>query len=502
MDTSVKSYLEQYQLTEATWDFLNKKRGMFIDGQWETEAESYADVIEPSTGEKLGELPQGSLADVDRAVAAARREFDTGAWSQLLPMERERMLFKLADLMEQNAQHLGELESIDVGKSVGIAVEVDVQSAIDNLRYFAGWTSKIEGRHVTPASLPGERIAFTRKEAVGVVGCIIPWNFPLITLSWKLGAALAVGCTVVVKPAEITSLSALRFAELAQEAGIPDGVINIVTGKGSVVGAAISEHSDINKITFTGSTQTGRTIGTAAMRDMKRTTMELGGKSPVIVLSDADIEKAVANIADGIFFNTGQACDAGSRAYVHESIYEKFLTALEAFTKDLPIAAGLDPDCFIGPMVSKEQLNTVMSYIEVGKSEGARLVCGGNRLDRPGYFIEPTVFADCKPDMKIVREEIFGPVLVVAPFSSSDEAVALANDTEYGLAAAIYSNDLSEVHRLIPKLKAGTVYVNQHATLDPTMPFGGYKQSGFGKDMGPEQLENFLETKSVWITLQ
>jgi phenylacetaldehyde dehydrogenase len=230
--------------------------------------------------------------------------------------------------------------------------------------------------------------------------------------------------------------------------------------------------------------------------------MELGGKSPAIVLLDADIEKAVANIADGIFFNTGQACDAGSRAYVHESIYEKFLTALEAFTKDLPIAAGLDPDCFIGPMVSKEQLNTVMSYIEVGKSEGARLVCGGNRLDRPGYFIEPTVFADCKPDMKIVREEIFGPVLVVAPFSSSDEAVALANDTEYGLAAAIYSNDLSEVHRLIPKLKAGTVYVNQHATLDPTMPFGGYKQSGFGKDMGPEQLENFLETKSVWITLQ
>lgn len=501
MDKLLKSYLEQYELTSGTWEFLNKKQGMFIDGQWVSEADAYADVIEPSSGGKLTRLPIGSAADVDRAVAAARREFDGGAWSQLMPLERERLLFKLADLLEQNAQQLGELESIDVGKSVGIAIEVDVQSAIDNLRYFAGWSSKIEGRHVTPAALPGEHVAFTRKEAVGVVGCIIPWNFPLITLAWKLGAALAVGCTVVVKPSEMTSLTALRFAELAQEVGIPNGVINIVTGTGDVTGAAIASHPGINKLTFTGSTRTGRVIGSAAMQDMKRTTMELGGKSPAIVLPDANIEKAVAAIGDGIFFNSGQACDASSRAYIHESIYEEFLSALADFAKDLPIAAGLDPECFIGPLVSQTQLNTVQGYIESGKSEGARLVCGGNQLDRNGFFIEPTVFADCTPSMKIVREEIFGPVLVTAPFSTNEEVVALANDTEYGLAAAIYSNDLSEVHRLIPKLRAGTIYVNQHATLDPTMPFGGYKQSGYGKDMGPEQLENFLETKAVWITL-
>ncbi len=501
MTPTVRSYLEKYNLTDNTWAFLNKKQGMFIDGKWISDVDDYIEVIEPSTEGALTVIPQASAAHVDQAVKAARREFDGGAWSQLSPMERERLLFKLADLLEQNAQELGELESIDVGKSVGIATEVDVQSAIDNLRYFAGWSSKIEGRHVAPATLPGERVAFTRKEAVGVVGCIIPWNFPLITLSWKLGAALAVGCTVVVKPSELTSLTALRFAELAQEVGIPDGVINIVTGAGDVTGVAIAANPGINKLTFTGSTRTGRIIGSTAMQSMKRTTMELGGKSPVIVLADVDIEKAVANVADGVFFNTGQACDAGTRAYIHESIYEEFLTALAAFSKDLPLAAGLDPDCFIGPLVSERQLNKVMSYIDSGKSEGARLICGGNRLDQPGYFVEPTVFADCKPEMKIVCEEIFGPVLVSASFSTNEEAVTLANNSDYGLAAAIYSNNLSEVHRIIPQLQAGTVYVNQHATLDPAMPFGGYKQSGFGKDMGPEQLENFLETKSVWITL-
>ena len=501
MDKTVSTYLDNYQLTDNTRKFLKKQQGLFIDGQRITETDESIDVVEPSTEGILTTIPLGTAAHVDLAVKAARREFDNGAWSQMNPMERERLLFKLADLMEKNAQELGELESIDVGKSVGIAVEVDVQGAIDNIRYFAGWSSKIEGRHVTPAALPGERVAFTRKEAVGVVGCIIPWNFPLTTLSWKLGAALAVGCTTVVKPSEYTSFTALRFAELAQEAGIPDGVINIVTGTGQVTGAAIANHPDIDKLTFTGSTRTGQIIGSAAMQDMKRTTMELGGKSPVIVLADADVEKAVAAIADGIFFNTGQACDAGSRVYIHESIYEDFLSRISEFAKDLPTAPGLDPDCFLGPLVSAQQLATVMGYIEEGKSAGARLICGGNRMDRDGYFVEPTIFADCDPGMRIVKEEIFGPVLVAASFATVDEAVALANDTEYGLAAAIYSNDLSEVHRLIPRLKAGTVYVNQHATLDPSMPFGGYKKSGFGKDMGPEQLEYFLETKSVWITL-
>nr|WP_256873356.1 aldehyde dehydrogenase family protein [Pseudomonas taiwanensis] len=472
---------------------------MFVNGTWLESADT-AEVIEPSTGTVLTRIPMGTAQDLDQAVQAARAQFDGGAWSQLKPLERERLLHGLADLIEANADELAEIESIDMGKSVAQARAVDIQGTIDTFRYFAGWASKIHGRTVEP-SLPGNYLAYTRKEPVGVVGVIVPWNFPLQTMAWKLGAALAVGCTVVVKPAELTSLSALRFAELVQEAGIPDGVVNIVTGRGSVVGSAMSSHPGIDKLSFTGSTPVGCSVGKSAMDQMKRLTLELGGKSPVIVFADADIKAAAQAVANGVFFNSGQVCDAGTRAYVHRSVYAEFLRELADYTATLKIAPGLDPDCFISPMVSRQQQQRVLEYIETGKAEGAELYYGGKPVDGPGFYVQPTVFANCRNDMRVVQEEIFGPVLVTAPFDDEEEALALANDSLFGLAAALYSNDLGRVHSLIPRLRAGTVYVNAHSTLDPSMPFGGYKQSGYGKDLGSEQLEYLLETKAVWITL-
>lgn len=501
MDNKVKTYLQAYGVSEATQRFLSKPLRMFIGGEWlEASDGASADVIEPSTEGVLARIPMGTADDLDRAVQAARAQFDGGPWSQLKPLERERLIHRLADLIETHGDELAQIESIDMGKSVAQARAVDIQGTIDTLRYFAGWASKLHGRTVEP-SLPGNYLAYTRKEAVGVVGAIVPWNFPLQTMAWKLGAALATGCTVVVKPAELTSLSALRFAELVQQSGIPDGVINIVTGRGSVVGEAMSRHPGIDKLSFTGSTPVGCSVGKAAMDQMKRLTLELGGKSPVIVFADADIEAAAEAVANGVFFNSGQVCDAGTRAYVERSVYPAFLQALARYTATLKIAPGLDPDCFISPMVSRQQQQRVLDYIAVGKAEGAQLYYGGEPVEGPGYYVQPTIFANCDNSMRIVREEIFGPVLVTAPFDTQEQALALANDTEYGLAAALYSNDLGKVHGLIPRLRAGTVYVNAHSTLDPSMPFGGYKQSGYGKDMGAEQLEFFLETKAVWITL-
>ncbi|MNZ23985.1 Phenylacetaldehyde dehydrogenase [compost metagenome] len=501
MDIKVKEYLQQFGISEATQRFLSKPQKMFIGGEWvEASDGATAEVIEPSTASALTRIPMGTADDLDRAVQAAREQFDGGAWSQLKPLERERLLHRLADLIEANGDELAEIESIDMGKSVAQARAVDIQGTIDTFRYFAGWASKIHGRTVEP-SLPGNYVAYTRKEPVGVVGVIVPWNFPLQTMAWKLGAALAVGCTVVVKPAELTSLSALRFAELVQEAGIPDGVVNIVSGRGSVVGNAMSSHPGIDKLSFTGSTPVGTSVGKSAMDQMKRLTLELGGKSPVIVFADADIKAAAQAVANGVFFNSGQVCDAGTRAYVHRSIYDEFLRELAEYTASLKMAPGLDADCFISPLVSKQQQERVLAYIQTGKEEGAELYYGGEPVEGPGFFVQPAIFANCRNDMRVVQEEIFGPVLVTAPFDDEAEALELANDSCFGLAAALYSNDLGRVHSLIPRLRAGTVYVNAHSTLDPSMPFGGYKQSGYGKDMGAEQLDYLLETKAVWITL-
>jgi phenylacetaldehyde dehydrogenase len=501
MDAVVEKYLAQHGVSEAATTFMRKTQRMHVNGQWiDSRATSYIDVIEPSTGGLLTRIPDATDADVDRAVAAARAQFDGGPWSRLKPLERERLLHKLADLLEVHAQELAEIESVDSGKSLAIARAADLPGTVDCFRYFAGWASKLHGRTVEP-SVPGSYLAYTRKEPVGVVGVIVPWNFPILTLAWKLAAALATGCTVVVKPAEWTSLSTLRFAELAQKAGIPDGVINIVTGRGTGAGAALARHPHVNKISFTGSTDTGRSVGQSALDDMKRLTLELGGKSPVLVFPDVDLKKAAKNVAEGVFFNSGQVCDGGTRAYIHHSIYKAFHDELAAYTDTLKVAPGLDPDCFIGPLIASKQQARVQGYIASGRAEGAELVYGGKPWDGPGYFVAPTIFANCRNAMRIVQQEIFGPVLVTAPFDAEEEAIRLANDTKYGLAAAIYSNDLRIVHRLIPKLQAGSVYVNQHSTLDPAMPFGGYKQSGFGKDMGPEQLDCVMETKAVWITL-
>ena len=501
MDTKVKEYLQRYGISEATQRFLSKPQKMFIAGAWVDASDgATAEVMEPSTEAALTRIPMGTAGDLDRAVQAARAQFDGGAWSQLKPLERERLLHRLADLIEANGDELAEIESVDMGKSVAQARAVDIQGTIDTFRYFAGWASKIHGRTVAP-SLPGNYLAYTRKEPVGVVGVIVPWNFPLQTMAWKLGAALAVGCTVVVKPAELTSLSALRFAELVQESGIPDGVVNIVTGRGSVVGAAMSSHPGIDKLSFTGSTPVGCTVGKAALDQMKRLTLELGGKSPVIVFADADLKAAAQAVANGVFFNSGQVCDAGTRAYIHRSVYAEFLRELADYTASLKMAPGLDEDCFISPLVSRQQQERVQAYIETGKAEGAEVYFGGEAVEGPGFYVQPTIFANCRNDMRIVQEEIFGPVLVTAPFDDEEEVVTLANDSPFGLAAAIYSNDLGRVHNLIPRLRAGSVYVNAHSTIDPSMPFGGYKQSGYGKDLGSEQLDFLLETKAVWITL-
>lgn len=501
MDATVQQYLEQYGISETTRRFLTKPQKMFIGGQWVTGSTGEVSaVIEPSTQGVLTTIPLATTADLDRAVAAARHQFDHGEWRGLKPLERERLMHRLADLIEANADELAEIESIDMGKSVAQARAVDIQGTIDTFRYFAGWASKLHGRTVEP-SLPGNYLAYTRKEPLGVVAAIVPWNFPLQTMAWKLAAALAVGCTAVIKPAELTSLSTLRFAELVQEAGIPDGVVNIITGYGSVIGAAMTSHPGIDKVTFTGSTPVGRAVGQTAVENIKRVTLELGGKSPVLVLADADIPAAAQAVANGVFFNSGQVCDAGTRAYIHHSIYDQFLAALADYTATLKIAPGLDEECFISPLVSARQKDTVLSYIEAGINEGATLYYGGRPQQGNGFFVEPTIFAHCRNEMRIVQEEIFGPVLVTAPFDTVEEAITLANDSPYGLAAAIYSNDLAGVHTLIPKLKAGSVYVNAHSTIDPALPFGGYKESGFGKDLGPEQLDYLMETKTVWVTL-
>ncbi|MFM0094427.1 aldehyde dehydrogenase family protein [Paraburkholderia nemoris] len=501
MDKVVQNYLETFGIREETQRFLTRPQKMLIGGAWVPQGDREScTVLEPSTAGVITHIPLGTTTDLDRAVDAARKQFDGGPWRKLKPLERERLLHRLADLIEANATELAEIESIDVGKSVANARDVDVQGTIDTFRYFAGWASKLHGRTVEP-SLPGEYVAYTRKEPIGVVGVIVPWNFPLQTMAWKVAAALAAGCTTVIKPAELTSLSTLRFAELVQEAGIPDGVVNVITGRGREIGAAMAAHPGIDKITFTGSTEVGRTVGQAAVGGIKRMTLELGGKSPVLVLEDADIEAAAQAVANGVFFNSGQVCDAGTRVYIQRGIHDRFISALVEHTRKLKIAPGLDRDCFISPLVSALQKDRVSSYIEAGRREGAEIVHGGRVLDRSGYFVEPTIFTHCRSNMKIVREEIFGPVLVTTPFDDLGDALSQANDSPYGLAAAIYSNDLNRVHKLIPQLRAGTVYVNAHSTIDPSMPFGGFKESGFGKDLGPEQLDHLMESKAVWITL-
>jgi len=504
METEMNRY-EGQQLADNTRGFLAQPKRMLIGGEWvEAAGGARIDVLDPANGQAFASVPAGEAADIDRAVAAARKAFEAGDWPKMRPVDRERLLLKFADLVEANAQELAEIESLDNGKPVTIARNVDLPLVVDFLRYMAGWATKLDGSAMdlsVPLVRDREFFGFTRREPVGVVGAIIPWNFPLLMAAWKVGPALTTGCTMVLKPAEDTPLTALRLAELALQAGYPPGVLNVVTGYGHTAGAALSSHPGIEKIAFTGSTEIGKIVGKAALDNMTRMSLELGGKSPVIVLDDADPDVAAAGAAQAIFFNQGQACTAGSRLFVHKSRFDRVVERLAAIAADMKLGAGIDPTTQIGPLVSATQQKRVLGYIQSGLGEGARAATGGAKGDREGFFVKPTVLVDARDDMKVVREEIFGPVVVAMPYDDLDEVARRANDTPYGLAASIWSNDLSRVHRLIPKIKAGTVWVNCHHMFDNAMPFGGFKQSGIGRELGRAVLDLYTESKSVIMAL-
>lgn len=486
-------------LGSALSGFLGQSRKILIDDKWVGAQNGQTfEVEDPATQEIIAHVPLGDKADIDLAVAAARRAFDSGPWSRMSPGERSRIVWKLGDLLEKYADEFAELEALDNGKPVTNARKGDVQGSIEMFRYMAGWATRLNGETIQVSS-PGNWHAYTLREPVGVVGQIIPWNFPLMMAAWKLAPALASGCTIVLKPAEQTPLSALRFGELIQEAGIPDGVVNIVTGFGETAGAALAEHPDVDKVAFTGSTEVGKIIVRAAAGNLKRVSLELGGKSPAIVFPDADLDLAIAGTADAIFYNQGQCCTAGSRLFAHKSVYDKVVAGVAEAAGKLKIGHGLDPTVNLGPLVSKEQHDRVKGFLDSGRKEGAEVVTGGKIAGNQGYFVESTVLAKTNRDMRVVREEIFGPVVCVQSFDDDSlEAVAkFANDTEYGLQASVWTRNLNVAHMMARKIKAGTICINTHNYGDPAWPFGGYKQSGWGREMGKDVMEHYTETKSV-----
>ena len=474
---------------------------LLINGEW-VEGKKHFDTINPATAEVLTQIADAGAADVDQAVAAARKAFDDpkGPWRKMSASERGRLIWKLSDLMEQHIEELAELETLDNGKPIFESRYVDMPMAIDVMRYYAGIATKIQGDTVNTLSAA---FTYTMREPLGVVGAIVPWNFPLLLATWKLGPALACGNTVIYKPAEQTPLTALKLGELAIEAGFPAGVLNIVTG-GPETGAAIVRHKDIDKVAFTGSTSVGKEIMRSAADTLKRVTLELGGKSPNIVFADSDIDSAVKGAINGIFYGKGEVCNAGSRLFVETKIQDEFMSKLVERAKKLRPGDPMDPKTRLGAIVSEKQMKHVLGYIDAGKKEGAQLVTGGNRVNvngDKGFFIEPTVFGSVNNDMTIAQEEIFGPVLATLNFDDVDQVAELASKNIYGLAAGIWTNDIKKAHALSRRLKAGTVWINTYGPMDAAMPFGGYKQSGFGRELGAHAIEHYTELKSVWLAL-